>query len=98
MDVEDFLLKFLPTDYGRIECSLKDVTQKSIGIVIPSYGRPQYVKKCLASLKKSDLEDCILCFVDETESIARDDFDDYYCFYNIDSSGHDIRRLRGDIR
>ena len=97
MDVEGFLLKFLPQDYGRIECNPSEVARKGIGIVIPSYGRPQYVKKCLASLKKSNLEDCILCLVDETESTARNDFHDYYCFYNIDSSGYDIKRVSGDI-
>ncbi len=60
MDVEDFLLEFLPRDYGRIECSFDEVPKRSIGIVMPSYGRPEYVKQCLDSLEKSDLADCVL--------------------------------------
>ena len=39
---------------------------KSVGIVIPIYNRPEYLSLTLESISKSDLSDCVLVLIDDS--------------------------------
>lgn len=65
--------------------------QHKIGIVIPTFGRSAYVRKCFESLKHSNLENCILCIVDESLAApAYHQYDGYIAFKNVDSPSFDL--------
>jgi hypothetical protein len=45
-----------------------DIFDDKIGVVMPTFGRPEYVNESLESLRKSDLSKVILFIVDETST------------------------------
>jgi hypothetical protein len=55
----------IPENYCDFEINFAEIYKK-IGIVIPFFGRYEYTKIFLESLKKSDLQDVILILVDES--------------------------------
>ena len=59
---------YLPANYGTLQIS--NITDKNtrykVGIVIPTFGRYEYLKSCLESLNNCDLEDCIIIIIDES--------------------------------
>ena len=80
-----FILNYIPYNYGTIEISNivekekeQEQEQKQkifrVGIIIPTYGRLEYVKKTFESLIKCNLTNCILIIVDE--SLTKDINDD----------------------
>ncbi len=86
----------IPADYGSIKVlnfeNMSDNTR--LGVVIPTFGRPNYVEKCLESLQKSHINNCILCFVDE--SLAEPQYrqlEGFTIFPNVDSDGLDIGQI-----
>jgi hypothetical protein len=69
------ILNLLPYNYGDITLDLPEkYTKPTIGIVMPIYNRYEYLKKCLDSLSKTNLSECILVLVDE--SITKEVNDD----------------------
>ena len=68
--------KILPRDYGTASITGTIKTSYKYGIMIPTYGRYEYVKKCLDSLKNSNLpiEETLIVIVDEslTKEVNRD--------------------------
>ena len=59
------VLESLPSNYGSVSCTNITNTDK-IGVVMPIFGRPEYLEKCLDSLKSSDMSKVILVLVNET--------------------------------
>lgn len=71
-----YISTYIPTNYGRIEVSNinENVCKKyKVGIMIPTFGRLNYLKKCFESLKKSNLSNCIIVIVDESLTKNVDD-------------------------
>lgn len=70
------LKNFIPENYGTIEIlNLNNQLKRfKVGIVIPTFGREDYLKECFESLSKSDLSDCLIMIVDEslTKDICED--------------------------
>jgi hypothetical protein len=63
----DALYTLFPQNYGTIECSLISEKPKyTLGIVVPFYSRADYVLQFLTSLKNTNLDDCLIVFVDES--------------------------------
>ena len=59
----------IPRDYGTMVVSEKldkDCYVGKIGIVMPTFGRPEILEECLQSLEASDLSNCVFVIVDET--------------------------------
>ena len=73
----EYILTYLPVNYGSIEVSNinKDILKKyKVGIMIPTFGRLDYLKICFESLCKANLDNCIIIIVDEslTKNIDND--------------------------
>jgi len=86
----------LPPDYGSVETlNLEKLdANKRLGIVVPTFGRSTYVEQCLLSLSKSHLNNCILCFVDESLATPRyQSLRGFTLFPNVESEGMDIGRI-----
>lgn len=58
--------EILPTDYGRVKISNTIKSKYTYGILIPTFGRYEYVRTCLESLKKTELPDVLIVIVDES--------------------------------
>lgn len=83
------LLSHLPSNYGEVIADLKGIGKAQTGIVIPSFGRPEYLARTLASLAQSDLSNSVVCLVDETNSRQQDfNTPGFTCFAGVDSPGH----------
>lgn len=75
LDIEN-LYQNIPENYGKILINNNhNINHKyQVGIIIPTFGRLEYLKKCLESLNNSQLNDVILIIIDE--SITKDvDYD-----------------------
>ncbi|MGA7879108.1 MAG: hypothetical protein WCA08_25840 [Desulfoferrobacter sp.] len=92
----DRISKALPEDYGKIHINLPCIDKDSsgrVGVVIPSYRRPEYVEVFLKSLAKADLKNTVLCFVDESETdVVFDEYPGYRLYKSLDSPGNDLNR------
>lgn len=67
-----------------------------MGLVIPTFGRPHYVQRCLASLAESRLESCLICLVDETRAPqATREVEGFEIFPNVDSPGGNLESVDG---
>lgn len=90
----DRISQALPRDYGEITLNAHcmDTDSKGrIGVVIPSFRRPEYVEVFLKSLIKTDLRKTVLCFVDESEAnIVFNDYPGYRLYKYMDSPGNDL--------
>lgn len=90
------IIKALPDNYGEIQTNFNpgDIKAKNlIGLVIPCYRRPNYLKFFLKSLSESRLENVVICFVDESDAKADlPEFPGYRLFPYMDSPGHDLTR------
>jgi hypothetical protein len=64
----DFLINYIPLNYGKIEINnIIDKTSKyKVGLMIPTFGRLEYVKKCFESLNNCNLQDTLLIIIDES--------------------------------
>lgn len=64
----EYILNNIPSEYGLIKHNLIPTNEYNIkiGIVIPCFGRYEYTKTFLDSLKLTNLNDCILIIVDES--------------------------------
>lgn len=69
----DHLYTLIPPNYGSIEFNNVIKQKYKIGIVIPFYSRYNYVKAFLDSLKKTDLNECLIVFIDESMTKEVDD-------------------------
>lgn len=72
----EYILTYLPTNYGSVEVSnINDNTHKKYkaGIMVPTFGRLDYLKKCFESLKKTNLTNCVIIIVDESLTKNVDD-------------------------
>lgn len=72
----EYLSTYLPVNYGNVEILNvnENITHKyKIGIIIPTFGRFDYLKKCFESLSKTNLTDCVIVIVDESLTIDVDD-------------------------
>jgi hypothetical protein len=64
---ESFITNFIPKNYGTVEVSnINNINKFKFGIVIPTYGRLEYLEECFNSLKKCNLMDCIIIIIDES--------------------------------
>jgi|GEM_PF-3124594 len=90
----DRISQALPEDVGEIHTNFLCIDKDSsgrIGVVIPSYRRPEYVEVFLKSLAKADLKNTVLCFVDESEAdVVFDEYPGYRLFKYLDSQGNDL--------
>ena len=95
MNIKDFM----PKNYGNIITNFSSINdnKNKIGIVIPTFGRIQYVKQTLESISKSNLDNCILCIIDETNSKLGYCSPNYTEYVDIDSDGYDIRNIQGNL-
>ena len=60
---------FLPYNYGNIEFNnIKSINNNKykFGLIVPFYSRHDYVEQFLNSLKTTDLNNCLVVFVDES--------------------------------
>lgn len=92
----------LPEGFGDVECRIPvdfrvDEHKQLIGLVIPTFKRPEYLKSCLDSLAKSTLDNTVLVIVDESTAGQIQLFDDYVFHYGADQDGYDLRRVDGNI-
>lgn len=79
-------------------CNFERPPAARVGLVVPTFGRPQYVEKCLASLAASRLDDCVVCLVDETRaSLPTRNVEGFKTFSNVDSPGGNLQALEGDF-
>ena len=64
----NFISEYIPENYGTVEISniSQNIRKFKVGIIIPTFGRYEYLQKCFDSLKKCDLQDCIIVIVDES--------------------------------
>lgn len=73
---EEFILNYIPQNYGIVQISniISNINKFKVGIVIPTFGRLEYLKKCFNSLKKCNLNNCIIVIIDEsmTKNIDND--------------------------
>ena len=67
----------LPCDYGEFTFNNIKYNDKKykFGIVVPFYSRYEYVEKFLNSFKNTDLNECLIVFIDE--SLTKDVNDDH---------------------
>ncbi len=88
------LESYIPADFGEIE-TVGLLSQVSVGLVIPVFGRPKYLKRCLKSLEASDLQDCLVCLVDESlAQTVPSGFDGFETWSGVDSPGCDFPNRR----
>ena len=89
----------MPKNYGTYTTNFSSINdnKNKIGIVIPTFGRIQYVKQTLESISKSNLDNCILCIIDETNSKLGYCSPNYTEYVDIDSDGYDIRNIQGNL-
>jgi glycosyltransferase involved in cell wall biosynthesis len=93
----------LSSSYGDIKTSsFRNVKNKKIGLVMPCYKRPEYLEKTLASLKKSNLKDVIVCIIDESLEREHKNFkpvkdNGFYRYDGVDSAGYDIKQVNGNL-
>tara|TARA_B110000211_G_scaffold221781_2_gene269801 strand:- start:351 stop:1349 length:999 start_codon:yes stop_codon:yes gene_type:complete len=67
--LDSLITNNLPPNYGKVSSNRQSVpAPRSLGIVIPCYGRPEYLKKTLEALKLVDLGDAVIIIVDETNA------------------------------
>jgi len=66
------ILFMLPNEYGTIFIS-DNFKFKKNGIIMPLFGRYEYVKKCLESLVNTNLTECTLVLIDESLTKDLDD-------------------------
>lgn len=75
----EIIYSLLPSNYGEIDINnslVNNPHQKyKFGIIIPFYSRHKYVEKFLSSLKKTNLTNCLLIFIDE--SLTKDVNEDH---------------------
>jgi hypothetical protein len=89
--------KILPKNYATV--SINNVIQKSYkyGIVIPTFGRYEYVRKSLESLRNSNLpkNETLLVIVDEslTKEVNKDKEDTKQWIENFDIEGVSIIKI-----
>lgn len=89
------LKKCLPDNYGNIITNFTNIEDGKIGIVIPTFGRENYVKRTLESIADSNLENCILCLIDETNCHCNQLIPNFTEFNNVDSDSYDIINKSG---
>jgi hypothetical protein len=87
--MDDFILdknyieNYIPNNYGSVKIELKNIDNAinkfKIGIVIPTFGRYDYLKLCFESLNNANLSDCLLIIIDEsmTKDIDQDKIASY---------------------
>lgn len=78
----EFVNNYIPFDYGEVSIENINVEKSiisnhnkfKVGIIIPTFGRFDYLAKCLNSLIKCNLENCIIVIIDEsvTKNIDND--------------------------
>jgi hypothetical protein len=71
----NILLQQIPNNYGKIEFNNIQKNTYKYGIVVPFYSRQEFVKQFLESLKKTDLSESLIVFIDE--SLTKDVNDDH---------------------
>jgi len=90
----DRISQALPENYGKVYVNrlfIDDNSKGRIGVVIPSYKRPKYVEDFLKSLSKTDLQNTVLCFVDESEAeVVFAEYPGYRLYKYLDSQGNDL--------
>jgi LmbE family N-acetylglucosaminyl deacetylase len=77
-DVSDFII---PPNYGRLMRNGIKKTYYKYGLVIPFFSRANYVKEFLESLQQSDIENCLIIFMDE--SMTKDVNDDHIAVHAL---------------
>ena len=96
-NIKNFPIKsLLPCDYGIIESSFQNHLGKpEIGMVIPIYSRAKYLKQCLSSLNNSNLQNCVLIFVDEsmTQDINDDKIETHNLIQNYTNTSTNIIKI-----
>ena len=87
----------LPEQYGEVTINCDNIQPNiDTAIIIPCFGRPQYVKQTLDSLAKTDLTNAMIIILDETNSQFKDNpYDKFIRFDNINSSGNDCKHVYG---
>ena len=89
------LISLLAPNYGEVECA-GGIGPTRVGIVVPVFGRPNYVRRCLESLAQSRLENCVICLVDESVSDLRPpEYAGFEALPGMDSPGGDLGPLPG---
>lgn len=84
----------LPADYGDVELGGPVDEARSVGVVVPVFGRPAVVRQSLASLAASDLSDCAICLVDETLAAPPPaSIGPFERLENVNSAGEQLERL-----
>ena len=81
--------RLIPDSYSEVIITGPSDYKRKFCVVIPSCGRLQYLKQCMASLSKSDLSQATVCIVDETGA-SKVKVDGFTSFEGIDSPGMDI--------
>ena len=69
------LHQLIPHNYGKIVCNLTEQRKYKLGIIVPFYSRADYVIQFMNSLKNTNLDDCLLLFIDE--SLTKDVNEDH---------------------
>ena len=87
--------EYFPDKYGSIFQNVDNIGKDKIGIVIPTFGREDYVKTTLASISKSNLDNCVICIVDETNSHLNHNVPNFIEYTGIDSEGYDLAHYNG---
>ncbi len=81
-----------------MEILCPEPTPRRFGIVIPTFGRPSYLRRTLASLAQSDLSNSVVCLVDETRAEPfGETIEGFTGFFNLDSPGGDLGSLEGGL-
>ncbi|MFX0094988.1 MAG: hypothetical protein ACFFBD_24850 [Candidatus Hodarchaeota archaeon] len=88
----------LPQNYGTVLYNFDEKPRIKYGLVVPTFGRPEYVLDCFSSLQKSVLKETIICIIDETTSEKSYPLENFYEFKNIDSPGYDIKNIPKNIQ
>ena len=70
-----YIIDYIPENYGELEiCGIENPDVKyKVGIVIPTFGRLNYVKRCFESLRNSNLQNTIIIIVDESTTKDKND-------------------------
>ena len=63
------IYKYFPRNYANINLDLPTIKYTiKTGIVVPLYSRSKYVEKFFESINKSNLENCIIVLIDESQT------------------------------
>lgn len=87
----------LPPEYGEVVTDLERPVSAKFGVVVPVFGRPDYLKECLASLRASDLGDAVVLLVDETDACRDLRFDGFTPIPGFDSRRGDLCLVQGSL-